>query len=103
MSQLPVPALAVFALLGFGMTGTASAESPRSAVMKQCNIEANSRQLRGPDRQTFMRACLSSPAKRHLALSSQQRRMQYCNAQAKARRLVGSDRSRYVSRCLRAR
>jgi hypothetical protein len=103
VSPLRLPALAAAALLGLGMAATASAQSPRSGVMKQCNIEANSRHLMGRDRQSFMRVCLSSPAKRHLALNGQQRRMQYCNAQAKARRLMGSERSRYMSSCLRAR
>ncbi|HEX5460902.1 MAG TPA: PsiF family protein [Steroidobacteraceae bacterium] len=103
MRHLRIPALAVLVVLGLGMTVGATAQTSRSAVMKECNVQANSRHLMGRDRQTFMKACLSSPRGRQLALNTQQRRMQYCNAQARAKGLMGSDRSRYVSRCLRAR
>jgi len=103
MRHLGIPALAVAAVLGLSMTGSTNAQTSRSAVMKECNVQANSRHLMGRDRQSFMKTCLSSPGGRQLALNSQQRRMQYCNAQARAKGLMGSDRSRYVSRCLRAR
>ena len=103
MRRLGIPALAVAAVLGLSMTVSANGQTSRSAVMKECNVQANSRHLMGRDRQNFMQACLTSPRGRHLALNSQQRRMQYCNAQARAKGLMGSDRNRYLSRCLRAR
>lgn len=102
MSHLRIPALAIAALLGLGMTVAANAQTTRSTVTRQCNATADARHLMGRDRQTFISACLRSPGK-HLALNSQQRRMQYCNAQARAKRLVGNDRSRYVNNCLRMR
>lgn len=102
MSSRRIPVLAVAALLGLGMTVAATAQTTRATVMKQCNVQANSRHLMGRDRQAFMKGCLSSPRKRQAALNGQQRRMQYCNVQAKTKGLIGSDRSRYVSACLRA-
>ena len=103
MSRLRISALAVAALLGLSLTISANAQTTRSAAMKQCNAQASAKHLMGRDRQTFMKACLSSPRSRHLALNSQQQRMKYCSAQAKARRLMGGDRSRYMSSCLRMR
>jgi hypothetical protein len=103
MGSLRIAALAVAALFGLSAAVTASAQTTQQVLMKQCNIEANGKGLMGSRRRAFMRTCLRSPHRRHLALNSQQRRMRYCNEQAKAKGLMGSDRSRYVSGCLRLR
>lgn len=106
MSQLRVPVLAIAALLGLGMAVTASAQRAQSAqevVMRHCNAEANARHLMGSSRRTFIRTCLRSPSRQHLALTTQQRRMRYCNAQARAKGLRGSDHRRFMSSCLRMR
>jgi psiF repeat len=106
MSQLRIPALAIAALLGLGMAVTAGAQRAQSAqeiVMRHCNAEASARHLMGSSRRTFMRTCLRSPPRQHLALTTQQRRMRYCNAQARAKGLTGDDHKRFMSSCLRMR
>ena len=101
MIRLRIPALAVAALLGLGVVAIAGAQNSQQTLMKQCNMEANAKHLMGSSRQSFMRTCLRSPSKRHMALTTQQRRMRDCNAQAKAKGLKGSDHKRFMSGCLR--
>ena len=103
MSHLRIPVLAVTAVLALGMTHTVSAETAQQTLMRQCNGEANARHLLGRDRRTFMKTCMSSPSRQHLAMTSQQRRMRYCNAQAKVKGLMGIDRKRFMNSCLRVR
>lgn len=103
MSYLRIPAMAVTALLALGMTHTATAQTAKQTMMRQCTGEANARHLLGRDRRTFMQTCMSSPTRQHLAMTSQQRRMRYCNAQAKAKGLMGMDRKRFMNSCLRSR
>lgn len=102
-SRLRITGLTVAALLGLGMVVTAGAQNSQHMMMQHCNAEASSRHLMGMDRKDFMRTCLTSPTKRHLALNSQQRRMRSCNATAKSKGLTGSDRKRFMSSCLRLR
>lgn len=103
MSQLRIPALAIAALLGLGMAVSVSAQTSQQILMRHCNAAASSRHLMGSSRRTFIRTCLRSPSRQHLALTTQQRRMRYCNAQAKAKGLVGGDHKRFMSSCLRMR
>jgi hypothetical protein len=103
MSFVRIPALTVAVLLGLGMAVAAGAQNSQQMMMQHCNAEASSRHLMGRSRQDFMRTCLSSPSKRHLALNSQQRRMKSCDARAKSKGLTGSDRKRFMSSCLRLR
>lgn len=103
MSHLRIASLAVVALLGVSMSVVARAETSQQSLMKQCNIEANAKHMMGRDRQTFMKSCLSGPARGHQELNSQQRRMKDCNAQAKAKGLMGADRKHYMSSCLKGR
>lgn len=104
MSHLRIPALAIAALLGLGVTMTAGAQNSQQIVMRHCNAEASARHLMGSSRRAFVRTCMtSSPTKRHLALTTQQRRMRYCNAQAKAKGLSGDDHRQFMSSCLRLR
>ena len=103
MSHLRIPVLAIAALLGLGMTVSASAQTSQQILMRHCNAEASARHLMGSTRRSFMRTCLRSPARQHLALTTQQRRMRYCNAQARAKSLTGDDHKRFMSSCLRMR
>ena len=101
MSHRRIPALAVAALLGLSVAITGSAQTAQQMRMKQCNVDASAKHLKGHSRQSFMRMCLSGPRGGHLALNSQQRRMKDCNAQAKAKGLRGGDQKRYVISCLK--
>ena len=102
-SRLRITGLTVAALLGLGMLASAGAQNSQQMMMQHCNAEASSRHLMGSSRKDFMRTCLRSPTKGHLALNSQQRRMRSCNARAKSKGLTGADRKRFMSSCLRLR
>ena len=101
--SLRIPALTSAVLLGVATAFTAGAQNSQQMMMQHCNAEASSRHLMGSSRKDFMRTCLSSPSKRHLALNSQQQRMRSCNARAKSKGLTGHDRKRFMSSCLKLR
>lgn len=103
MSNLRIPVVAVTALLALGMSLTATAQNAQQTLMRQCNAEANARHLPGPDRRAFMKDCLRSSPRHHMAMTSPQRRMRDCNARAKAKGLTGRDRKRFMSSCLKLR
>ena len=80
--------------------------------MKDCNAEAKTKALKGADRKSFMKTCLSggaaaapaadAPAAATSAKATQQQKMKDCNAQATAKTLKGADRKTFMSTCLKA-
>ena len=91
--------------------------------MKDCNAQAKTKALKGADRKTFMKTCLSGsssaaapaaaapaaaasaapavPAAPASPQAAQQQKMKDCNAQATAKSLKGSDRKSFMSTCLK--
>ena len=70
--------------------------------MATCNIEANAKKLKGPDRQAFMKTCLSGGAAAAPA-NSQQEKMKVCNKEASAKGLTGTERKTFMKSCLSAK
>jgi len=71
--------------------------------MKQCNADANDKSLKGADRSSFMKTCLSGKtAEQHAGMTSQQEKMKSCNQEASAKSLKGADRKHFMSTCLSA-
>jgi hypothetical protein len=70
--------------------------------MKSCNAEAAQKQLKGEERKTFMKTCLSAkPASDATAAKpTQQEKMKTCNADAAAKGLKGNDRKDFMKKCL---
>ena len=80
------------------------------AKMKSCNAEAKSQSLKGDDRKTFMKKCLSGSAPDSEGStepmpppsSDQKAKMKACNAEAKEKALKGDDRKAFMKGCLTA-
>lgn len=65
--------------------------------MKSCNAQASKKELKGDERQAFMKNCLSGDKE----LTAQQKKMRSCNAQAAKKEMKGDERKAFMSQCLR--
>jgi len=85
---------------------TAFAASPAYAnkqqnKMKQCNVEAKEKDLKGPERKAFMKTCLSAAKEEaKAARNAQQQKMKDCNKEAKEKALKGAERKAFMKTCL---
>jgi hypothetical protein len=87
--------------------------TPQQQKMKDCNADAKAKALKGADRKTFMKECLSAkgvPAAAAPAAESvvdkkatQQGKMKTCNGEAKAKSLGGDARKTFMKECLSAK
>jgi len=86
-------------------TGYAAAEDAQQAKMKTCNAEAKQKALKGADRESFMKTCLSAGGETTAAkpMTAQQMKMKTCNADATAKGLKGTDRKAFMKTCLSAK
>ena len=84
---------------------TATAAAPANSQqtkMKTCNADATSKGLKGDDRKSYMKTCLSDqPATAATPANSQQEKMKTCNADATSKGLKGDDRKSYMKTCLK--
>jgi hypothetical protein len=80
---------------------TASSAHPNSQQekMKTCNAAANTKGLKGEDRESYMKTCLSKEGSAHKG-NSQQEKMKTCNADANSKGLKGADRQTFMKSCL---
>ena len=69
-------------------------------MMKTCNAEATSKGLKGDERKTFMKSCLSSKGMSEADINKQQQKMKTCNADATSKGLKGDDRKAFMKTCL---
>lgn len=112
MSKL-ISALAATALV-FGLQGQVLAATAQQNKMKTCNAEAKEKALKGDERKSFMKDCLSAKkegatakteepaAKAEDAKATQQDKMKSCNAEAKTKALKGDERKAFMKDCLSA-
>lgn len=90
--------------------------TPQQQKMKDCNAEAKTKALKGDERKTFMKGCLSAkgapaaaaaaPAAAEPAMdkkATQQAKMKTCNADAKTKALSGDARKTFMKDCLSAK
>jgi len=70
---------------------------------RACNDTADRRNLKGDDREKFMRTCLNKAADNNGSNSnvSQQDKSRVCNDLADKKNLSGSDRRSYVKDCMK--
>jgi len=80
---------------------TATAANSQQEKMKTCNADATAKGLKGADRQTFMKTCLSHEEPAPAKTNSQQEKMKTCNADATAKGLKGDARKSFMSTCLK--
>lgn len=86
--------------------------TPQQQKMKDCNVEAKAKALKGADRKTFMKGCLSADGGAPVAAepapamtdkkAAQREKMKSCNADAKAKALKGDERKTFMKDCLSA-
>ncbi len=98
--------LALGLTLAVGVAHAADGKTPtaQQGKMKTCNVEAESKVLKGAERTTFMKECLS--AKAAVATdgkSTQQEKMKTCNVEAKSKVLRGAERKTFMKECLSAK
>jgi len=95
----------VVAILGLGLVlslGTAYAQTAQQGKMASCNKEAGDKALKGPDRKTFMKECLSAKPAEAVSdkKTAQQEKMKSCNKEAGDKALKGPDRKAFMKTCL---
>jgi len=107
MNKLICTVVAAGFMVGF--QGQAFAATAQQEKMKACNAEAKDKALKGDERKSFMKDCLSAkkeeaPAKTEAApaKSTQQEKMKTCNADAAAKSLKGDERKAFMKDCLSA-
>ena len=92
-------ALAVMA--GQAAMAQATHENSQQDKMKTCNADASAKSLKGEERKSFMKTCLSHDgAAAATKGNSQQEKMKTCNADAKTKGLKGDDRKAFMKSCL---
>jgi hypothetical protein len=79
-------------------TSTAHPNSQQEK-MKTCNADATTKGLKGEERESFMKTCLSHEGSAHKG-NSQQEKMKTCNADANTKGLKGADRQTFMKSCL---
>jgi hypothetical protein len=78
----------------------AAPENSQQQRMTTCNADAKAKGLKGADRQTFMKSCLSDRTAAAASGNSQQEKMKTCNADATTKGLKGADRKTFMKSCL---
>ncbi|NCE90790.1 PsiF family protein [Pseudomonas sp. L13] len=98
MKMLRIPLL----MMGLLMCSQGFAATAQQNKMTTCNAEATTKTLKGDERKTFMKTCLSAPAANDAkTLTAQQQKMKDCNASAKTQALAGDARKTFMSTCLK--
>ncbi|MCK1785071.1 MULTISPECIES: PsiF family protein [Pseudomonas] len=98
MKMLRIPLL----MMGLMLCSQGFAATAQQTKMTTCNAEATTKTLKGDERKTFMKTCLSAPAANDAkTLTPQQQKMKDCNASAKTKALIGDARKTFMSTCLK--
>ena len=83
------------------MVPVTEARNAQNEKMTTCNADAKAKALKGADRKTFMKSCLSDPAAAAKSLTPQQQKMVDCNKDASGKALKGADRKAFMKTCLK--
>lgn len=97
----------VAAVFAVGFQAQAFAATAQQNKMKTCNAEAKDKALKGDERKSFMKDCLSAKAEAPAAIpadaqTAQQGKMKTCNAEAATKSLKGDERKAFMKNCLSA-
>lgn len=69
--------------------------------MKECNVQAGEKSLKGDERKAFMKECLSAKPEKTASASTQQEKMKSCNKEAGEKSMKGEERKTFMSACLK--
>lgn len=89
---------AVFLLLQGTRAFAVEPLTPQQQRMRVCNTQADGKQLKGGERNHFIRACLKGGGNGH-RMTPRQKQNQACNEQAKKQGLQGAERRGFMSEC----
>lgn len=81
-------------------------DTPQQDRMKACNADAAKKELKGDERDAFMKNCLAAKTEakeEKKALTPQQEKMKTCSAEAKTKGLKGKEYKTFRNECLRAK
>lgn len=84
--------------------GAQQTQNSQQQLMKSCNSQAQSQNLSGDARKSFMSNCLSgkeSGSSGTSSSTSQQQLMKSCNTTASSQQLTGDARKQFMSNCLK--
>ena len=70
------------------------APTAQQSKMTTCNADPKAKELKGDERKSFMKECLSA------GKATQQEKMKTCNADAKTKALKGDERKAFMKTCL---
>ena len=91
---------AAFAVLSAQAVFAETQPNSQQEKMKTCNADAKVKALKGDERKSFMKTCLSAGGAAAPAGNSQQEKMKTCNADAKTKALKGAERKAFMKECL---
>ncbi|MGH8633072.1 MAG: PsiF family protein [Burkholderiales bacterium] len=95
----------VFVVLVLACVPVLAQSTPQQEKMKTCNADAAKKELKGDQRQAFMKDCLAAKTEakeEKKAMTPQQEKMKKCNADAGTKKLKGDERKKFMSGCLKA-
>ena len=74
----------------------------QQSKMKSCNADPKAKTLKGDERKSFMKTCLSADGAPAAAAApmTQQQKMKSCNADPKAKATKGDERKAFMKECL---
>lgn len=85
------------------VVGNVQAATGQQEKMKNCSAEAKQKSLKGDERKTFMKTCLSAKKDEPEATqAAQQDKMKACSKEAGEKALKGEERKKFMSGCLKA-
>ena len=90
--------------VAFAQAAPAAAAKPANSQqekMKTCNADATAKGLKGAERKSYMKTCLSDEPAAPAKTNSQQEKMKSCNADATAQGLKGDARKSFMKTCLK--
>ncbi|MBS0324016.1 MAG: phosphate starvation-inducible protein PsiF [Proteobacteria bacterium] len=88
--------LAFASLFALGAQAASEAQKAQQEKMKSCNAEAKSKTLKGAERKTFMKGCLSGATS---AAKPAEAKAPGCADQAKEKKLAGAAQASFVKKC----
>ena len=103
-STIVAATMALALPLAWANDAPAKEKTPQQNRMAQCNQDAKAKALKGDERKTFMKQCLSNKpvaeAAADKASSVQQGKMKACSDQARGKK--GEERKAFMTDCLKA-
>ena len=93
----------MIALFGLGIALSVSAPvfaAAQQNKMKECNAEAKSQALKGPERKAFMKQCLKKEGAVSPEVVAKNEKKKACRTEAKKNGVKGKERKAFMQTCM---